>query len=300
MAPGDRQPGDPSRARKGGADGSHPPGDTVDGVGGSAGGERLQKVLAAAGVGSRRRCEELIESGAVKVNGRRVDGLPVFVDPAADRVEVGGKALETKPERHVYVMLHKPRHTLTTLEDPEGRRTIADVVKHPSGVRLYPVGRLDFDTMGLLVLTNDGPLANRLTHPRYEVHKTYRAIVKGRVEDEDVAKLEDGIYLALRKEGRTVGASRTGGAELTVVKRDRNRTILDITLTEGRNRQVRRMLANVGHHVKKLTRTSMGPLRLKGLRLGEWRELTPGEVRSLRIAAGLMRGRGGTEGSRGS
>lgn len=249
---------------------------------------RLQKVLAAAGVGSRRACEDLIEQGVVKVNGRRVDTLPVLVDPATDRITVKGQHIETSP-RHIYVMLYKPRNTVCTMHDPDERRTVADLVKHPGADRLFPVGRLDYETTGLLLLTNDGELANRLTHPRYEVHKTYRAVVRGEVSEEEIEGLERGIYLAVRKEGKTVGAERTGGASLTIVHRARDKTIIDITLTEGRNRQVRRMLASVGHRVRRLTRTHLGPLRLKGLALGEWRELTQLEVAALKKAAGLGR-----------
>lgn len=249
---------------------------------------RLQKFLAAAGVGSRRACEQLIEEGAVKVNGQRVTELPVLIDPETDRIVVRGKRIEA-PDRLIYVMLYKPGNTVCTMSDPDGRRTVADLVKHPGAERLFPVGRLDFETMGLLLLTNDGPLANRLTHPRYEVHKTYRAIVKGTVTPDEIETLERGIYLALRKEGETVGAARTGGASLRIVHKQPDKTILDITLTEGRNRQVRRMLAHFGHRVKKLTRVQLGPLRLKGLAVGEWRELTASEVRALKAAAGLIR-----------
>ncbi len=259
-----------------------------EGPGGTEGKVRLQKVLAAAGVGSRRHCETLIEEGVVKVNGRRVDTLPVLVDPERDAITVKGRRIEPSP-RHIYVMLYKPRNTVSTMHDPDARRTVADLVDHPGAERLFPVGRLDYETTGLLLLTNDGELANRLTHPRYEVHKTYRAIVKGELTPDEAEELERGIYLALRKEGQTVGASRTGGAHLSIVHRGRDKTIVDITLTEGRNRQVRRMLAAIGHRVKKLTRTHLGPLRLKGLALGEWRELSPGEVRALRKAAGLSR-----------
>ncbi len=244
-------------------------------------GVRLQKVLAEAGVGSRRRCEELIEAGKVSVNGRIVRDLPIWVDPTNDEIAVSGELI-VRADRLLYVMLYKPRHTLSTLSDPDERRTVADLVQHPSGVRLYPVGRLDYDTMGLVLLTNDGEMANRLTHPRYEVAKRYRAIVKGALEESDIRALERGIYLAHRREGRTVGGARTGGASLRIVRREHDRTILDITLREGRNREVRRMLSHVGHRVKKLTRIQMGSLTLKGLRLGEWRELTVHEIRELR------------------
>lgn len=247
-------------------------------------GERLQKVLAAAGVASRRHAEELIEQGLVSVNGEVLRTLPIFVDPTSDRIIVDGRPLPPR-ERHVYIMLYKPKQTMCTLDDPEGRRTVADVVKHPSGLRLYPVGRLDYDTLGLVLMTNDGELANRLTHPRFGVHKTYRAIVKGALVDDDVERLKEGIYLAERRSGKTVGGKRTGDVEIEIVRKEPERTHLDITLAEGRNRQVRRMLAKVDCHVKKLTRIEMGPVSLKGLAIGEWRELTAPELRKLRIAA---------------
>lgn len=244
-------------------------------------GERLQKAMAAAGVGSRRLCEQFIEAGRVKVNGRPVTQLPAWVDPQTDTIEVDGQPL-VKPERHVYVMLYKPRHTVSTMTDPDGRKTVSDIVQHPSGARLYPVGRLDYDTMGLLLLTNDGELANRLTHPRFGVHKTYRALVRGSLTPEKVADLEKRIALAERKEGE-----HSGGAKLVLVKSAADRSVIDITLTEGRNRQVRLMLAKVGFLVRKLVRISMGPIRLKSVALGQWRELTREELRDLRQSAKL-------------
>ncbi|HVZ93436.1 MAG TPA: pseudouridine synthase [Phycisphaerales bacterium] len=247
---------------------------------------RLHKRLAELGVASRRTCEELIASGRVRVNGEVARRSPVLVDVDRDRVEIDGEVVHLKSkERHVYVMLYKPRHTVTTLSDPDGRRTVTELVRHPSGARLFPVGRLDYDTMGLLLLTNDGELANKLTHPRHGVHKTYRAIVKNSLTPADVTELEKGIYLVERKQGRSEGASRTSPVKLEIVSREPTRTVLDITLQEGRNRQVRRMFANVNCPVKKLVRISMGPLRLKGVKLGEWRELTTTELRLLRAAA---------------
>ncbi len=253
---------------------------------------RLQKAMAKAGLGSRRACEQMIQEGMVSVNGSVVRELPVLVDPEEDLIEVRGlelprgrKLAQPGAKRAIYVMLYKPRKTLTTLDDPGGRRTVADLVDHPSGARLYPVGRLDYDTMGLVLMTNDGDMANKLTHPSYGVHKTYRAIVKGLLSDDDIEGLERGIYLAERKSGRTTGAVRTRPARLKIIKREPTRTILDVTLTEGRNRQVRRMLAQAGCPVRKLVRTHMGPIRLKGLALGQWRELTPAEVQALKRAA---------------
>lgn len=241
--------------------------------------------MADAGVAARRVCEELIEQGAVTVNGEIVRELPAFVDPQADRIEVDGRPLP-KPERHIYLMLNKPKRTVTTAADEPGaeRRTVLDLVDHPARTRLFPVGRLDYDTMGLLLLTNDGDLANLLTHPRYGVPKAYLATVAGLLTDEDAQTLEEGIYLAERREGRTVGAARTARVHVQIHKRDRDRTILRIELKEGRNRQVRRMLAKVGCPVKKLERIEMGPLKLRGLARGEWRELTSTELRVLRDA----------------
>jgi pseudouridine synthase len=247
-------------------------------------GERLQKVLARAGVASRRACEELIEQGVVRVNGQIIDALPAWVDLAKDKVTVKGKPIEGD-ERKLYLMLYKPRNTVTTADDEAGRRTVLDLIDHPSGNRLYPVGRLDFDTMGLLLLTNDGELANRMTHPSFGVHKTYRAIVKGVLDEPRISAMKRGIYLADRRDGETSGAKRTGDVDIVVVRKERDRTVVDLTLREGRNREVRRLFASIGCPVKKLTRTSMGPLHLKGLRLGEWRELTSTEVAALKRTA---------------
>jgi 23S rRNA pseudouridine2605 synthase len=244
-------------------------------------GPRLQRILADAGYGSRRACEELIESGAVRVNGELVDSLPAWVSPALDTVVVNGKPLK-QPERHLYIMLFKPRGVVSTNSDPEGRVRAIDLVKHPARPRLFPVGRLDLDSSGLLLLTNDGELANRLTHPRYEVHKGYEVTVGGALTDAEVKKLEAGIFL----HDRAGEGKRTSETQLRILKRDRTRTMMYLELREGRNRQVRRMLLRVGHPVKKLRRIRMGPLELKGLAVGEWRELTAKELALLRKAAG--------------
>jgi pseudouridine synthase len=264
-------------------------------TGDEEGAVRLHKFLAHAGIASRRRCEELIAEGVVRVNGVVVDTLPAWVRPETDSVSVKGKRIDA-PERAIYVMLYKPKRVVSTAADPEGRRTVLDLVEHPAAARLYPVGRLDFDTMGLVLLTNDGELANKLTHPRFGVHKTYRAIVRGAVTDEEVQTLERGIFLAARRANKSRSApdaERLGADRVEIVRREHERTILDITLAEGRNRQVRRLLSAIDHPVRKLTRIRMGPLSLKGLRVGEWRELTTAEVNLLRKAA--RRGeRGGT------
>lgn len=257
---------------------------------------RLQRLMADAGVASRRACEEMIEGGRVSVNGEFIIKLPVLVDPMHDVVEIDGRridlrdaAMRKNASRLVYVMLYKPRATLTTMDDPASRRTVAELVQHYSGARLYPVGRLDFDTMGLVLMTNDGELANALTHPKFGVHKTYRAIVKGQLSQSEVDAIRSDIDAADRESGQTVGRTRASGVDLTVVRTDATRTIMDITLSEGRQQTLRSTLARLGCPVRKLVRIAMGPVVLKGLRLGEWRDLTPAEVSALRKA---VKGRG--------
>lgn len=257
-------------------------------------GPRLQRILADAGVAARRVCEQMIEEGRVEVNGTIIDFMPAFADPEADRITVDGRPIKRK-SRKLYVMLNKPARTITTSADePEyDRRTVLQLVDHPAADRLFPVGRLDFDTTGLLLLTNDGDLANQLTHPRFGVTKTYHAVVKGKLTDEDATEIAEGIYLAERKAGKTLGAARTARVEVSIFNRDRDRTVLELKLTEGRNRQVRRMLAAVGHPVKKLERVAMGPLRLTGLPRGAWRELKRSEIETLRRA--VRRGKSGQQ-----
>ncbi|MHC4975083.1 MAG: pseudouridine synthase [Planctomycetota bacterium] len=246
-------------------------------------GDRLQKVMAEAGVASRRACEELILEGHVEVNGVTVTELPAWADPARDEIRVKGQRL-LSDARHVYVMLNKPSRCVTTLDDPGGRRTVGEMVRHPSGVRLFPVGRLDFETTGLLLMTNDGEMTNQLTHPRFGVPKCYRAVLRGKLDHDSCLELEQGVFLASRSKGETVGATRTMPVQIRFVRRDRDKSIVEITLKEGKNRQIRRMLAKVGYPVKKLTRVSLGPLQLRGLAPGAWRELTTHELRTLRNA----------------
>ncbi len=243
-------------------------------------GVRIQKVLADAGVASRRTAEVMIAEGLVKVNGEVIDALPAWVDPLKDKINVDGRPLRAA-QRHIYVMLHKPAGFVCTNSDPEGRRLATALVEHPSQARLYPVGRLDMDSSGLLLLTNDGELANRLTHPRYEVHKEYEVLVKGRLEPADVARLEEGIFLP----NEAAPGSRTRESHLKILRRDPTRTLLTMELREGRNRQIRRMLADLGHPVKTLRRIRMGPVRLRGLAIGAWRDLTHSELLQLRKEA---------------
>jgi 23S rRNA pseudouridine2605 synthase len=235
--------------------------------------ERLQKVMAAAGVASRRQCEELILEGIVKVNGRVVDQLPAFVDPQQDVIAVDNRRL--KPPRHVYFLLNKPKGVICTNSDPQGRRRAIDLI--PSSERIFCIGRLDADTTGLIILTNDSELANRLTHPRYKVAKTYHAKVKGKVDAPAVERLKKGVWLA---EGRT------GEAGVKILKSAQNESLLEITITQGLNRQVRRMLARVDVRIKSLKRVAVGRLQLGNLQVGGFRELNPSEVAGLRKLAG--------------
>lgn len=227
-------------------------------------GERLQKVLAQAGIGSRRSCEELIAAGRVKVNGAPVE-LGRRVDPGTDRIEVDGVPIATRAGL-VYYLLNKPAGVVTTVSDPQARPTATGMV--PAEPRVFPVGRLDFDTEGLLLLTNDGDLAFRLTHPSFGVEKEYLAQVEGRPRPAAIKKLREGVDL---EEGRTAPA------RVSLVAPD----LLRITIHEGRKRQVRRMAKAVGHPVLRLVRTRIGPLRTGSLRPGEWRELSQAEVRAL-------------------
>jgi pseudouridine synthase len=241
-------------------------------------GERLQKVLAAAGVASRRACETLIEAGDVTVNGHVVQSLPAWVDPARDRIAVGGKRIRPAADP-IYVMLFKPRGVVCTNRDPAQRRRAVDLVQHPSKTRLYPVGRLDIESSGLLLMTNDGTFAHQLTHPRHGVHKVYEVTIAGSLDAEAVEKLQRGLFLPDHRSGR---GSKTAPVRLHLIRRDRDRTRLRMELREGRNRQIRRMLARVGHKVRKLRRVQIGSIKLKGLRPGQWRDLTPREVEALR------------------
>lgn len=225
--------------------------------------------MAAAGVASRRECEELILTGVVRVNGKIVDSLPVLIDPETDVVTVGKKRLR-RPER-VYFALNKPKGVICSNRDPQRRPLAIDLV--PCKERIFCIGRLDVDTTGLIVLTNDAELTNRLTHPRYKVPKTYVATVKGHVDGPAVEKLKKGIWLA---EGKT------GRAAVKILKVGRKESLLELTLSQGLNRQVRRMLAGVGLPIKSLKRTSIGKLRLGKMPVGHYRPLTAAEVASLR------------------
>ena len=192
------------------------------------------------------------------------------------------------PSKKTYILLHKPRRVITTNRDPQGRTTVLDLVNLPPAIckRLFPVGRLDADSTGLILLTNDGELANRLTHPRYEVPKQYRVSIRGRLTDDDVKKLQQGLYLAHKTTDRQPRTKRAAMARVKLLghERDRargDRTNLLVTLHEGQNREIRRMIARLGHKVRRLERIAIGPLKLKGLAVGQWRMLTTTEVKRL-------------------
>jgi 23S rRNA pseudouridine2605 synthase len=299
-----------------------------------AAGVRLQRVLAAAGVASRRACEEMIEQGRVAVNGEVVRRLPVFVRPGEDRVEVDGRPLardavraegeggrrgggggggeggsgpKVTAARSVYLMLYKPERVMSTTHDDGGRRTVMDLIDHPliqgevpvglggSTGRLFPVGRLDFHTSGLVLLTNDGELTHRLTHPKFGVSKTYEVLAKGDLPEADVRKLEASINKhhrqATRQAGRVSKADRP--IALRVRERRGGKTLLEVELTETGERPLGDLLLEADLRVFKIVRTKLGPLELSHLPVGGWRELERDEIRTLREAAGLIRGKSG-------
>lgn len=233
-------------------------------------GVRLQKVLAAAGIASRRASEILIEEGRVEVNGQVVTEQGRRVNPETDHIRVDGARIPP-PRRHLYLVLNKPRGVVSTMEDPEGRRTLSDYLPRTKE-RLFHVGRLDTDTEGLIVLTNDGDFAHRLAHPSYQVPKTYLVQAAGVMDNRTIKRLEKGV---------TLDDGPVKPDKVKLISRAQDRTLLSITLHEGRNRVVRRMLDTVGHPVDRLSRTEIGPIRLGNLKVGETRELTREELGAL-------------------
>lgn len=232
--------------------------------------ERLQKVMSQAGVASRRKSEEIIVAGRVEVNGKVVTELGTKVDPDQDIIKVDGQKI--KREKLVYVLLNKPQGYITTVDDPHNRRTVIDLIQDVSQT-VHPVGRLDKDTEGLLLLTNDGDLTYALTHPSHGIDKTYMATVKGVPNQSKIEALEEGIKL---KDGWTAPAEAKLVAELA------DRAIVSLTIHEGRKHQVKRMLKSVGHPVEELKRIKFGPLDLTGLSPGEYRHLTNSEIKELK------------------
>ncbi|KAA9007201.1 rRNA pseudouridine synthase [Paenibacillus spiritus] len=237
--------------------------------------ERLQKILAQAGVASRRKCEELILAGKVEVNGETVRELGTKADPAVDTITVQGKPI--KNEKKIYIMFNKPKGVITSASDDKGRKIVTDYLK---GIqeRVYPVGRLDYDTEGLLLLTNDGEFANLLTHPKHHVPKTYLATVEGIPHGTSLDKLKQGIKL---EDGMTAPAE----LEYKDIDEEKKEAVISITIHEGRNRQVRRMFEAIHHPVTRLKRISYGGLPLGNLKRGLFRHLTKDEVNELKQLA---------------
>src|SRR6266849_6504601 len=239
--------------------------------------ERLQKIIAAAGIASRRNAEKLITSGAVSVNGQIVTELGTKADIERDHIRVNGRLLHGA-ERHIYLLMNKPKGYVTTLRDPEGRPTVTDLL-HGVGARVYPVGRLDYASEGLLLLTNDGEFANRLMKAASQVPKTYMVKVAGTPPAEALARLFSGLFIS--SEGGRIG--KTAPARIRPIRETAN-PWYEVTLMEGRNRQIRRMFEEIGHHVEKIKRVRYGPLELD-VHPGEFRRLTPQEVTRLKSAA---------------
>lgn len=237
---------------------------------------RLQKFMADCGVASRRKCEELIENKKVKVNGHTAK-LGDKINPKKDIISVFGKRISASEAQPVYIMLNKPRGYVTTVSDEFGRKTVMELVKNVDS-RIYPVGRLDKDSEGLLLLTNDGNLANALTHPSHSISKIYRVTVRQRVDSATLDTLQNGIEIDGRK---------TKPCEITILIQEERRTVLEFVISEGRNRQIRRMCEAVGLEVIRLKRTAVGPVRLGMLGVGKSRSLTRQETDKLYKAAGL-------------
>jgi pseudouridine synthase len=235
---------------------------------------RLQKILSTSGIASRRASEKMILEGRVMVNGKTVLELGTKADPAQDSIKVDGRRIKTAEIVHRYIVLYKPKGYVTTRSDPEGRRTVMDLIGE--GAYIYPVGRLDYDSEGLLLMMTDGDLAAKLMHPRHEVDKVYEVIVMGTPDGRALEKLRKGVHI---EGGRTSPAEIHTG---TTVKGSRPTTLLTITIREGRNRQIRKMCSAVGLPVRDLRRIRMGPIGLGRLKPGQWRDLTPEEVRRLK------------------
>jgi pseudouridine synthase len=244
--------------------------------------QRLQKLIATAGIASRRHAEELITAGSVTVNGKLITELGAKADPDRDHIKVKGKLINPQLQRHekVYVLLNKPKGYLTSLSDPEDRPLVVDLLPSSLG-RLHPVGRLDFNTEGLLILTNDGELTNVITAAKNQVEKVYRVKVKGVPTDKAIDRLRRGISIG---EGE-----RTAPADIRKLRRSESNAWLEVVLHEGKNQQIRRMFDEIGHSVLKLARTHIGSLTDERLRTGEWRMLTTPEVKRLMKAKASRR-----------
>lgn len=233
---------------------------------------RVQKIIADAGISSRRKAEELIEKGAVTVNGKRAK-LGDKADPYKDKITVAGRDITLRKDaKKYYIMLHKPRGFITTMNDEGGRKCVAELVEDVPA-RLFPVGRLDRESEGMLLMTNDGDFANMISHPSTHFAKTYRVTVRPRITDDQLTLLTTGVVV----DGRM-----SMPASVRVIKSEQDRTVLEIVLEEGRNRQIRKMCENIGLETARLKRIAIGPLKLGMLQPGKWRELKPDEMRSIR------------------
>lgn len=228
--------------------------------------ERLQKYMASCGVASRRKCEELILDGKVKINGEIVKELGVKVDPNKDKVEYNGIIL-SKEERKVYIMLNKPEGYISSVKDEKNRKTVLDIVK--VNERIYPIGRLDYDSSGLLLMTNDGEAYNKIIHPREEIIKKYIVVVRGEISEKDKKAFENGI---------DIGGYVTAPAYIQVISFENGISTIEIGIHEGKNRQIRKMCAALNHEVLALKRIAIGDIRLGYLKRGEWRELKTNEL----------------------
>ncbi|MBP2071701.1 pseudouridine synthase [Thermoanaerobacterium butyriciformans] len=232
--------------------------------------ERLQKYLAECGIASRRKCEQLILDGKIKVNGIIIKNLGIKIDPDKDIVEYNGRVVE-KVQHNIYIMLNKPTGFITTVKDQFGRPSVLDIIKIKD--RIYPVGRLDYNTSGLLLLTNDGDIANKLMHPKREIDKVYIAKIRGIPDDKDLDRFRNGLVLDSRL---------TAKAKIEILKKINNDALVKIVIHEGRNRQIRRMCEMIGHPVITLKRIKIGNLELGNLKVGQWRYLTGEEVQYLK------------------
>jgi 23S rRNA pseudouridine2605 synthase len=232
--------------------------------------ERLQKYLAECGIASRRKCEQLILDGKIKVNGTVIKNLGIKIDPDKDIVEYDGRVV-AKVQHNIYIMLNKPTGFITTVKDQFGRPSVLDIIKIKD--RIYPVGRLDCDTSGLLLLTNDGDIANKLMHPKHEIDKVYIAKIRGIPDDKDLDRFRNGLLLDNRL---------TAKAKIEILKKINNDALVKIVIHEGRNRQIRRMCELIGHPVMTLKRIKIGDLELGNLKVRQWRYLSGEEVQYLK------------------
>lgn len=238
---------------------------------------RLQKIIADAGIASRREAEKLILEGCVSVNGKIITELGFKADPVEDYIKVNGKLIK-RNEKIIYIAFNKPKQVMCTTSDPEGRETIYDIIKKKIKERVWPVGRLDYHSEGLIILTNDGELTLRLTHPKYKVEKVYEVKVKDIPSEDKIDKLRKGVYL---EDGKTLPC------EINFIKKTRENSWYSVVLREGKKQQIRRMFMRIGHPVMKLKRVAIGPLKLGKLPIGDYRYLTEKEVRELKKAVGL-------------